>query len=204
MLDGVYPTDRENLLAALVQMRTLARLVEDLRLLALADAGQLHLHTAPLDLGAFLWEMVEAHRIQAREREVDLTAGSPAWEAPPALSLVVADQDRLAQVMGNLLDNAIRYVPPGGHIVVQVTEQEREVMVAVADDGLGVPPEDLPHLFERFWRGDPARQRVTGGSGLGLAIARHIVEAHGGRVWAEPTPGGGLTVAFALPAAVLA
>jgi len=203
MLDGVYPTDRENLLAARAQIRTLARLVEDLRLLALADAGQLHLHTAPLDLGAFLWEMVEAHRIQAREREVELTAGSPTWETPPALPLVVADRDRLAQVMGNLLDNAIRYVPPGGHVAVQVTEQEREVTVAVADDGLGVPPEGLPHLFERFWRGDPARQRVImGGSGLGLSIARHIVEAHGGRVWAEPTPGGGLTIAFALPVAV--
>jgi two-component system OmpR family sensor kinase/two-component system sensor histidine kinase BaeS len=194
MLDGVYPFDREELLAALAQVRTLSRLVDDLRLLALSDAGQLRLHTDPLDLGAFLQEIVEAHRLQAQEQEVNLTL-----EMPPTLSLVMADRDRLAQVTGNLLGNALQHVARGGHVTVRVADQDQEVVVAVADDGPGVPSEDLPHLFERFWRGDPDRQRVTDGSGLGLAIARHIVEAHSGRVWAEPTPGGGLTVAFALP-----
>lgn len=196
MLDGVYPADREELLAASAQVRTLARLVEDLRLLALADAGQLRLHTAPLGLEAFLREIVEAHRLQAQEQGVDL-----ALETSSTLPLVLADRDRLAQVMGNLLGNALRYVPHGGHIAVRVAEQGQEVVVAVADDGPGVSAEDLPHLFERFWRGDPGRRRATGGSGLGLAIARHIVEAHSGRIWAEPTPGGGLTVVFTLPAA---
>jgi signal transduction histidine kinase len=196
MLDGVYPADREELLAASAQVRTLARLVEDLRLLALADAGQLRLHTALLGLEAFLREIVEAHRLQAQEQGVDLALGTSS-----TLPLVLADRDRLAQVMGNLLGNALRYVPPGGHITVRVAEQGQEVVVAVADDGPGVSPEDLPHLFERFWRGDPGRRRATGGSGLGLAIARHIIEAHSGRIWVEPTPGGGLTVAFTLPAA---
>jgi two-component system sensor histidine kinase BaeS len=194
MLDGVYPTDRENLLAALAQVRTLARLVEDLRLLALADAGQLHLDIAPLDLGAFLGEVVEAHRLQAQERKVDLTL-----ERPPALPLVQADRDRLAQVMGNLLSNGLRYVAEGGHIAVRVTDQGQEVMVAVADDGPGIPPEDIPHLFERFWRGDPARRRATGGSGLGLAIARSLIEAHGGRLRAESVEGQGSTFTFTLP-----
>jgi len=199
MVDGVYPANRENLLAALAQVRTLVRLVEDLRILALADAGQLRLHRAPLDLRPLLQEVVEAHRPQAQERGIALDL-----EAPPALPLVLADRDRLAQVMGNLLGNALRYVPEGGHVTVRVEDRGREVAVAVADDGPGVPEEDLDRLFDRFWRGDPARTRATGGSGLGLSIARHIVEAHGGRIWAEPTPGGGLTVVFTLPTAEIA
>jgi signal transduction histidine kinase len=194
MVDGVFPTDQESLLVALGQVQTLIRLVEDLRVLALADAGQLHLHTAALDLEPFVREIVEAHRPQAQERMISLTL-----ETPPDLPQVLADRDRLAQVLGNLLSNALRYVPQGGHIVVRVKDQGQEVAVSVADDGPGVRPADLPRLFERFWRGDPARQRATGGSGLGLAIARHIVGAHGGRIWAAPTPAGGLTVTFTIP-----
>ncbi len=199
MVDRVYPADPENLLAALAQVRTLSRLVEDLRLLSQADAGELTLHKAPLDLGRFLEEVLEAHRSVAQERGISLSL-----ERPAALPLVLADRDRLAQVMGNLLSNALRHTPPEGRITVRLTDRGRDVVVAVADNGPGVPPKDLPHLFERFWRRDPSRQRATGGSGLGLSIARHIVEAHGGHIWAEPTPGGGLTVAFALPTASIA
>lgn len=203
MLDGVYSADQENLLAALAQTRTLARLVEDLRLLALADAGRLRLHTAPLDLAPFLRQIVEAHQPQALERGVSLTL-----ETPPSLLLVEADRDRLAQVLGNLLGNALRYAPQGGHITARAMEQNQEIVVAVADDGPGIPPEDLPHLFERFWRGGRARRRATGGSGLGLTIARSIVKAHGGRIWAESVEGEGVAslpfnrgsrFAFALP-----
>jgi len=197
MLDGVYPTDRENLQAALTQTRTLSRLVEDLRLLALADAGQLRLHTAPLDLCPFLREIIETHRIQAQERGVDLVL-----EMPASLPLVEADRDRLAQVMGNLLSNALRYVSEEGHVTVRAEAQGREVIVTVTDDGPGIPPEDLPHLFERFWRGDRARRRATGGSGLGLTIARELARAHGGRLWAESVEGEGSTFAFALPVLV--
>lgn len=199
MVDKVYPTDPENLLAALAQVRTLSRLVEDLRLLSQADAGELTLHKAPLDVRGFLEEVLEAHRSVAQERGISLTL-----ERPASLPLVLADRDRLAQVMGNLLSNALRHTPPEGRITVRVTDRGREVVIAVADNGPGVPPEDLSHLFERFWRRDPSRQRATGGSGLGLSIARHIVEAHSGRIWAEPTPGGGLTVAFTLPTAAIA
>ncbi len=194
MLDGVYSADQENLLAALAQTRTLSRLVEDLRLLALADAGQLRLHTAPLNLSHFLRQVVDAHHPQAQERGVSL-----ALETPPSLPLVEADRDRLAQVMGNLLSNALQYVPDGGHVTVQAEVQGREAAVAVTDDGPGIPSQDLPHLFERFWRGDRARRRATGGSGLGLTIARSIIEAHGGRIWAESVEGRGSTFAFALP-----
>jgi two-component system sensor histidine kinase BaeS len=194
MLDGIYPTDRDNLLAALTQVQTLTRLVEDLRLLALADAGQLRLHIASLDLSAFLREIVEVHQLQAQEREVSLTL-----EMAPSLPPVQADRDRLAQVMGNLLGNALRYVSSGGHIHVRAVDQGREVIVAVVDDGPGIPSQDLPHLFERFWRGDRARRRATGGSGLGLTIARSLVEAHGGRIWAESEKEQGSTFTFTLP-----
>ncbi|MGD2144137.1 MAG: ATP-binding protein [Anaerolineae bacterium] len=196
MLDGIYSTDRENLQAALIQTRTLSRLIEDLRLLALADAGKLCLEKSPLNLEASLAEAVEAYRPQAQDQGIAL-----ALEAPPGLARVSADRDRLTQVMGNLLSNALQYVPRGGHITVAAETAEREVLVAVKDDGPGVPPEDLPRLLERFWRADPARRRATGGSGLGLSIARYIVEAHGGRMRASETPGGGLTVTFTLPVA---
>lgn len=199
MLDGIYRADRENLVAALGQVRTLNRLIEDLRLLALADAGRLPLHKVPLDVREILREAVEASRPKAHTRDIALEL-----EAPPAMPLVLADRDRLAQVVGNLLDNALRYVPEGGYVTVRVEDRAREVIVSVIDDGPGVPMEDLPHLFDRFWRGDASRRRETGGSGLGLAIARHIVEAHDGHIWAEPTPGGGLTVSFTLRTAALA
>jgi signal transduction histidine kinase len=196
MLDGVYPADRENLQAALIQTRTLSRLIEDLRILALADAGKLHLEKDIVTLESFLKGVVEAYQPQAKAEGIAL-----ALETPTGLPVVSADRDRLAQVMGNLLSNTLQYVPEGGHVGVEAEGGGREVVVRVKDDGPGVPPEDLPHVFERFWRADPARRQATGGSGLGLSIARYIVEAHGGRMWAEETPGGGLTVAFSLPVA---
>ncbi len=194
MLDDVYPTDRENLRAALTQTRTLSRLIEDLRILALADAGKLHLEKDAVDLAALLEGIVDAYQPSASEHGIAL-----ALETPTDLPTIRADRDRLTQVMGNLFTNSLQYVPEGGHVRVEAEPRDREVVVAVKDDGPGVSPQDLPHLFERFWRADPARRRATGGSGLGLSIARHIVEAHGGRMWAEETPGGGLTVAFSLP-----
>jgi signal transduction histidine kinase len=194
MLDGVYSTDSENLQAALSQTRTLSRLIEDLRILALADAGKLYLERDCLDLEPFLREIVEAHQPPAREQGIALVL-----DVPSTLPPVCVDRDRLAQVIGNLLANSLLYVQQGGHVTVEASRKESGVVVSVTDDGPGVAPGDLPHLFERFWRADPARQRATGGSGLGLSIARYIVEAHGGRIWAEPTPGGGLTVRFSLP-----
>lgn len=194
MLDGVYPADRTNLTAALSQTRTLSRLIEDLRFLALADAGKLHLDRRRLELAHLLEGIVEAYQPRAKERDVALALAPPSAQAP-----VSADPDRLSQVMGNLLSNSLRYVREGGHIRVELEEEQQEAVVSVIDDGPGVAPDDLPHLFERFWRADRARQRTTGGSGLGLSIASQIVEGHGGRMWAEATPGGGLTIRFSLP-----
>ncbi len=194
MLDGIYPTDRENLQAALSQVQTLTRLVSDLRLLALADAGQLRLYPAPLDIVAFLETSVDSHQLQAQERLITLST-----KLPPAPVYVMADRDRLAQVVGNLLTNGLRYVPAGGHITVEAAVSGDEVQVTVRDDGPGVPADDLPHLFDRFWRGDRARRRSTGGSGLGLSIAQQIIQSHGGRIWATLPPQGGLSITFTLP-----
>ena len=194
MLDGIYPSDRETLEAALDQARVLARLVEDLRILALADAGQLRVHKETLDLEQLLRGLVEAHKPKSVERRVTVALDFPS--APP---VVLADQDRLTQVVGNLLSNALRYLPQGGHLIVRVTDQDEGPLVAIVDDGPGVSPDDMSHLFERFWRADHLQRPAASGTGLGLAVSRRIVEAHGGHIWAEPTPGGGLTVAFTLP-----
>jgi two-component system sensor histidine kinase BaeS len=153
----------------------------------------LRLYTAPLDLLPLLRQSVEIHRARAQEQGIELLL-----DVPDALPAVVADRERLAQVLGNLLSNGLRYVPRGGRIVVRAAVQGAEVVVSVADNGPGVQADEIEHLFERFWRSDPARQRATGGSGLGLAVAQHIIKGHSGRIWAEQTPGGGLTGAFAL------
>lgn len=192
--DGVYAPTPENLDPALAQVQTLTRLVEDLRVLALADAGELRLERHPLALAPLLARVAEAHRVTLAEQGLTLTC-----VLPESLPDVAGDSDRLAQVVGNLLANAAHHVPAGGAVRLSASAEPHGVTVQVADNGPGVPEAELPRLFERFWRGDPSRSRDTGGSGLGLAIARRIIEVHGGRIWAASTPGGGLTVAFWLP-----
>jgi two-component system sensor histidine kinase BaeS len=111
----------------------------------------------------------------------------------------IGDSQRLTQVLLNLLANALEHTPTGGQVEVSTHRVEREVHVSVRDTGQGIPAEDLPHIFERFYRADKARSPETGGSGLGLSIARSLVEAHGGRIWAESVGGEGSTFTFALP-----
>jgi signal transduction histidine kinase len=118
---------------------------------------------------------------------------------PYNLPLVPADSDMLTRVLSNLCDNALHYTPAGGKITLEARLQGQEIAVAVTDTGKGIPPEALPRIFERFYRVDSARQSTTGGSGLGLAIVQAIVEAHGGKVWAENAPGAGARIIFTLP-----
>ena len=115
--------------------------------------------------------------------------------------MVLADYARLTQVLNNILSNAVRYVPPGCTVRATLKAQDSGVMACFADNGPGIPEEELPRLFDRFWRREPSRSRDSGGSGLGLTIARQIIHTHRGRIWAGPTPGGGLTLCFWLPAA---
>jgi signal transduction histidine kinase len=131
---------------------------------------------------------------EAAERQIEL-----ATDLAPDLPGVQADAQRVGQVIGNLVSNAVRYVPSGGHVTLSTRRAEGGgAELAVSDDGPGVADEDLPHLFDRFWRGEKSRNRAAGGAGLGLAIARQLVEAQGGTICAENRPGGGLRVAFVL------
>lgn len=194
LADGVYEPTPNNIQPALDQVRTLNRLVDDLRMLAQADAGELRLEKQPLDLRVLLNRAIEAYREPLAQKGVALHLA-----LAEHLPLVKADYERLTQAINNILNNALRYVPAGSEVRVMLEVQDSGALIRIADNGPGVPPEALPRLFERFWRGDLSRSRATGGSGLGLAIVRHIIEAHGGRAWAEPTPGGGLTIAVWLP-----
>jgi len=172
----------------------LIRLTNDLLLLTRADAGRLDLRLAPINLVA------SAHRAVAQlgiEDKVEIKAKVKAEVE------VWADADRIHQVLVNLLDNATKFTPAGGQVSISFGHTDEQISCTVADTGPGIPSDEIPHLFERFYRGDRARARAEGesGAGLGLAIARAIVKAHGGRIWIESEPGQSTSVTFTLPPA---
>ncbi|MBN2005544.1 MAG: HAMP domain-containing protein [Anaerolineae bacterium] len=192
--DGlVEPTD-EVVGGLQAEVAHLNRLVEDLRTLSLADAGELYVEMQPLDLVELAREVAARVQGAARERGIALTMTAPDVPLP-----VLGDSQRLAQVLLNLLSNALRHTPDGGSITVTVVRRDAEAQIAVADTGEGIPAKDLPYVFERFYRVDPARARENGGSGLGLAISRSLVAAHNGRLWVESVEGKGSTFTLALP-----
>jgi signal transduction histidine kinase len=198
ILDGVYEPTEEHLNATLDETRLLARLVEDLRTLSLAEAGQLPLHLEAVDVGELLADVRTSFSGQAEAAGIEVRVEK---DASPLV--VTADVGRMDQVLGNLMSNAIRHTPPGGTILLRVAPIEGGVRIAVRDTGEGIPPDDLPYIFDRFWRGNRARTRGSGaGSGLGLAIARQLVRAHGGRIEVESAVGVGTTFTFELPADV--
>jgi signal transduction histidine kinase len=190
ILDGVYPADAEHLEPVLRQTHLLRRLVEDLRTLALADAGELTLHLSEMDLVGLVRRVVKGFEVQAQTAGVELTS-----QIPLEPLAVRADASRFEQVLGVLLDNALRHTPGGGRISVHLRPMNGEVWLSVRDTGEGIPPEALARVFERFYRSASPR---PGGSGLGLAIAHAIVTAHGGRIWADSAPGQGTTMTLAL------
>ncbi len=180
------------------EVDSLARLVEELLELSRIESGQLRLRLQLVDLAEAVALAADRLRPHAERQGLRLVV-RPAGGLP----LVRADPERIQQVVMNLLHNAIKFTPPGGQITVTIEPRDGHVAVAVADTGIGVAPEDLPRLFERFYKAD--RSRGSGGSGLGLAIAKHLVQVHGGRIWAEsPGEGRGATFTFALPLAVSA
>ena len=174
------------------QAQHLNRLIDDLRTLSLADAGQLTLQRRPVRPSDLLEHAAIAYLPQAEERGIQLSVTA---EATPAISV---DPDRLGQVIGNLVGNALRHTPDGGHIELAAALTGAGVVLSVTDDGPGIPNDDLPHIFERFYRGDKARVD-DGSSGLGLAIARSLVEAHGGQMGVENVAPGGARFTVALP-----
>jgi len=195
VLDGVYPPTQEYIAPALAETYLLERLVEDLRLLALAETRQLHFELQAVQARELVERVLGLFTAQAAEQHISLSL-----QVDPNLPAVRSDQQRLEQVVGNLLDNALRYSPKHGRIEIGLRRLEQDVELTVADIGPGVEEAELPLIFNRFWRSDKSRTRATGGSGLGLAIARQLVEAQGGSITAANRPGGGLEIRLRLPA----
>ncbi|MBN1537224.1 MAG: HAMP domain-containing protein [Anaerolineales bacterium] len=174
----------------------LIRLVNDLLVLTRADAGMLNLQRLPINLGELVRGRCEHFTPLANRSQVHFEVIIPKSIDP---LMVTGDDDRLAQVLDNMLDNAIRYSPPGSAISVEVCRDDRTCHFLVHDCGPGILPDHLPYIFERFYRADASRNRQTGGVGLGLAIARALILAHDGSIFAESTPGEGTTLHFTLP-----
>jgi signal transduction histidine kinase len=197
LADGVLPAELSTFLDIQREVTRLQRLVHDLEELSRAEAGQIPLNLrkiAPLDL---IQAATQRLQFQFEDKGIGLHI-----HIPSDLPYVVADRDRIIQVLLNLLGNALQYTPTGGQVTVRAENTGQEIVFTVQDTGIGIPAEHLPHVFERFYRVDKSRSRAGGGSGIGLTIAKHLVEACGGRIWIiSPGPGQGTLVAFTLPLA---
>jgi two-component system, OmpR family, phosphate regulon sensor histidine kinase PhoR len=173
--------------------RRLARLTDDLLKLSRIEAGRLELELRPIRVEALVNGCLETARLNAQGRGLEIQV-----DLPGNLPAVRGDGAQLGEVLQNLLDNALQYTPPGGKIEVQARANGHDVIFTVTDTGIGIPESDLERVFERFYRVDTARSREAGGTGLGLAIARHIVDAHGGRIWVESAVGQGSRFHFSV------
>jgi signal transduction histidine kinase len=190
--DGVYPADREHLAPIHEQTRALEQLIDDVRTVALADAGSLTLDRQPTDLAGLIRDSVASFEPRAKTAQVSLVSA-----LPEGLPVVTLDASRIRQVLANLISNALRHTPAGGHVQVGASvagSPPSAVEVAVSDDGSGIPPDLLPHVFERFAKGPG-----SSGTGLGLPIAQDLVNAHGGTITAESQPSAETVVRFTLP-----
>jgi two-component system OmpR family sensor kinase len=198
MLDGVFAADTHHLTTIKEESATLTRLIKDLRDISLAESGKLKLEMAQVDIADIVQRQARQASILAKDKSIslitDISSGS---------SAITGDAIRLNQITSNLLSNALRHTPTGGQITLSLKNMLYQgkpgVMVSVADTGEGIPPADLPHIFDRFYRVTTSRARSEGGSGLGLAIVKEMTEAHGGYVWAESTLGKGSTFNYWLP-----
>lgn len=195
MRDGVMKPNEETLDSVRQQVLHLNRLVEDVNLLSLMDAGALRLERQPGAIGNAAQQSVSGFKAKAQAKGVTLHAAIED-NLPP----VLMDTARVVQVIDNLIGNAVRHTPRGGKVTARVEMRyPNEVAVSIVDDGEGIPEDMIETVFDRFRRSDPSRSRSTGGAGLGLSIAKNLVEAHGGKIWAESRPGIGTTMTFTLP-----
>ena len=195
VLDHVLEPTPERIAALHSQTLLLSRLITDLRDVSLAQAGQLQLNLQAIDAGPVVRETLEALAPLADERGVAVRS-----DVPRGLPRIDADPDRLRQIVQNLVENAVRYTPPGGEIGVTMRADDADgVRLVVYDTGVGVAAADLPHVFRHFYRADQSRARTSGGTGLGLAIVKSLVEAHGGRVTVESAVGRGTTFTITFP-----
>jgi signal transduction histidine kinase len=194
MRDGVLEATPERLKLIYTEIERLQKLVGDLRMLSQADAGELPLNSQLADPAALLRRAVGLFEHHAGQKGVEIE-----MEASGTLPAVRIDEDRMMQVLDNLLSNALRYTPSGGKIVLSAEAVGSAVRLTVRDTGAGIPAEELPYIFNRFYRSDTSRHAEAGESGLGLSIVRALIEAQGGRVWAESEPGMGTAVQIEFP-----
>lgn len=192
--DGKLPCDQDIFDTLHTEAQHLQHLIDDLRTLSLTDAGELPLTRQRVAPQALLERTAAAYRTHAQPRGIALEVG-----AATNVPAIEVDPERMTQVLGNLLSNALRFTPSGGTITLRAAADNHQVQMIVQDTGAGIAPEDLPHIFERFYRADPARQQGNGSSGLGLAIAKGIVEAHGGTITVQSSAGQGTAFTIALP-----
>lgn len=193
IVDGIYPDNGSEVSMALEQTYVLQRLVDDLRLLTLAETRQLVFDKRDIQVADVINRVLELFSAEAQEKNISLSFREESGNTSAML-----DPQRLEQIISNLVGNAIRYVPEGGKVWVTASEAHGSVKIIVNDNGTGIPAEDLPFIFDRFWRKEKSRARSTGGTGLGLAIAKQLVEAQGGMIEAQNLPEGGLQIAMEL------
>jgi two-component system sensor histidine kinase BaeS len=193
--DGVLPASSENFEIIREEADRLEKLVDDLRILSLADAGELSINLQPVQPDKLIMEVASMYQFRLKEQNIRLDL-----DTAPDLPLISIDPGRMTQVMTNIMDNALRYTPANGTIKVSTRQVDGQVEIAVQDSGPGVPQADLDRIFDRLYRGDASRQHEQGGSGLGLTIAKSIVEMHQGQIKALSATGSGLTIRILLPA----
>jgi signal transduction histidine kinase len=194
--DGKLPATQETFDIMHDEAQHLSRLIDDLRTLSLVDAGELPLNRRPVDPQSLLERTRLAHAPEAQRRGISIQV-----EVAPDLPQVEVDPGRIAQVLENLMSNALRYTPEGGQVFLSAGAAGNSVYLRVQDNGAGIPAEDLPYVFDRFYRADKSRRRHEGESGLGLAIAKSIVDAHDGTLSVDSVPGEGTTFSVVLPVA---
>jgi signal transduction histidine kinase len=194
MRDGDLAPTPERLDVIYAEIDRLQRLVADLRLLAHTDAGELRLNLQAIHPKELIESAAASFKLSAEQKSITLRV-----QADDDLPLLQIDESRMNRVLSNLISNAIRHTPEGGIISILATRKNQNIIIAVEDTGEGIPPADLPHIFDRFYRADKSRTEADGASsGLGLAIAKALVEAHGGRVWAESEVGRGTRMRVAM------
>jgi histidine kinase len=198
LIDGILPATEETFQQIHAEADRLNRLVDDLQELSRVEAHAYQLEIRPLDVGALVRTVTKRLRPQFDLKHIAMNT-----ELAPDLPYVLADEDRTVQVLTNLVGNALEYTPEYGSVTLLAQRFNQEVKISIHDSGIGIPPEHLPHIFDRFYRADKSRSRRTGGgSGIGLTIARALVEAQGGYIWAESAGAGqGSIFSFTIPTA---
>lgn len=196
--DGVYPLSPQALEPVLEQNQLLTRLVDDLRTIAMVDAGEIKLERTQIDPLKQVQSIVNRFNPQADSHQVQLLIEDNVNPSKPRTIFI--DPQRFDQILGNLLSNALRHTPAGGRILLRIENDKEGTLITVHDSGSGIPPDSLPYIFERFYRADRSRSRSEGGAGLGLAIARKLTEAQGGLLTAQNHPEGGAMFTLSFPA----